>query len=404
MSGTTGRKRYVYLTAGTIILLFLGLLYAWSIFRVPFNSIFNWTVSELSMTFTISMICFCLGGFASGKLIALTKSKHIVLIAAALLFLGFFLTSRLDASEPRQSLIRLYIFYGVLCGTGVGMGYIAVISTVNKWFPDKTGFSSGVLLMGFGFGGMAFGGLVNVLIEAQGLFRTFFVLAVVNAIILTVGSFFIKTPEKSDYYHKAASNLPGMQSCSPSQMLKTRLFWVFCIWSVVLASAGLLVINSAASIATAFGAPAVLGLIVSVFNGGGRLLIGTMVDKIGRSKTMYVNSACLFGAGIFLFSGSLTHNVYLVFAGLLLIGISYGGTPSLMSSVIFLLFGPKHYAVNFSIGNFIVIPAAIIGPLISSTLQERSGGGYQSTFMMIIVFSIAALILNAVLNRLSDKQ
>ena len=56
------RKKYFILGLGTLLLLFCGLIYAWSLFRTPFQVIFpQWSVSQLSMTFTVSMVFFCLG-------------------------------------------------------------------------------------------------------------------------------------------------------------------------------------------------------------------------------------------------------------------------------------------------------------------------------------------------------
>jgi len=386
-------------------MLFLGLIYAWSIFRAPFNRIFQtWSVSQLSLTFTISMICFCLGGFVCGRLVVILKTQNVIRIAAALLFVGFFLVSQFDSSQSQESLIKLYIFYGVFCGAGVGIGYIAVVSAINKWFPDKTGFSSGIMLMGYGFGGMILGSVVNVLIESLGLFFTFFIMAISIAIVLTAGSFLIKVPETADSsIREIGSSHTETRDYTPTQMMKTFPFWLFFFWSIVISSAGLLVINSAATIATTFGAPAVLGLIVSVANGGGRVLIGTLSDKIGRNKTMYVDSFCLLASGACLFMGAVLQSAFFILPGLLLVGFSYGGSPALSSTIIHLFYGSKHYAVNLSINNFLVIPAAIIGPLVSSTLQERSGGAYQSTFIMIIVFSLLALFLNAMLKRFTRK-
>lgn len=183
--------RWIYLAAGTILLLFLGLIYAWSIFKAPFTEVFpEWSVSQLSMTFTISMIFFCLGGFLSGQLIKRIKPIFIICISAALLFIGFRGVSIIGRFESDTALILLYVFYGMMCGGGVGIGYNSIISTVNKWFSDKAGLSSGILLMGFGFGGLLFGGLVSVLIGNAGLFGTFRILSIVAIVVLVLGSFY----------------------------------------------------------------------------------------------------------------------------------------------------------------------------------------------------------------------
>ena len=146
----------------TISTLFLGLIYAWSLFRTPFAEVFKtWTVAQMSMTFTISMIMFCLGGLIGGHLGKVFGVKLRILISGALLLIGFFMVSTLNPADASGSLTKLYIFYGVFGGGGVGVGYNAVITTITKWFPDKVGLASGIMLMGFGLGGLVLGSVVT---------------------------------------------------------------------------------------------------------------------------------------------------------------------------------------------------------------------------------------------------
>ncbi len=256
--------------------------------------------------------------------------------------------------------------------------------------------------MGFGFGGLVLGSVVNVLSAQIGVLSTFMVLGIACGAILVLGSFFVKLPKIPAGAQGAATNA-GIVNYSPSQMLKMPAFWAFFGWSLLINSAGLLVINSAATIAVAFGAPAVLGLLVSVFNGGGRILIGGLFDKLGRNVTMYVDAFILLTAGALLVFGAMWGSVVMIFAGLLFVGISYGGSPTLSSAVTNAFYGPKNYPVNFSITNFALIPAAIIGPMISSSLQESAGGAYDSTFIMLIVLAVAAIVLNFVLKIAARK-
>ena len=395
-------KRYRHLAVGTAVMLVLGLIYAWSIYREPLSQVFpTWSISDMSMTFTLSMIFFCGGCILSGRLTKILKYSQILLIAAALLSTGFFFASRLNGQRPEQSLIQLYIFYGAFCGLGVGMGYVTVISVIAKWFPDKMGLATGVLLMSYGFGGLIFGGVINTLISKVGLFNTFFILAIFVALILTTGSLLLKPPKSlsSSSSIKAQS---GSKEIPPRQMVKTPEFWLFLSWNFTICAAGLLVINSAAPIAAAFGAPAVLGLLVLICNGLGRIAFGIAADKLNRRRAMFINCVLLLSAGVCLYAGAVLNSVILIFAGLLLIGLSYGGAPALITVVIRLLFGDKHYSENFGVSTLQVIPAAIIGPLVSSLLIERSQGAYNSTFAMIIGFAVFALVLNALLNKVSE--
>ena len=397
-------KRWSYLIAGTVMLLFLGLIYAWSIFKAPFNEVYtDWTESQLSLTFTISMIFFCLCGFFSGLLAKKFPPRTVLWLSAIMLFIGFFGASRLNPDDSGTSLILLYVFYGFFCGGGVGFGYNTVISTVNKWFTDRAGLASGLMLMGFGLGGIILGSAVNSLISAIGLFPTFLVLAVAVAIILVAGSFFMKVPPKTEN-ESAASSEEEVPSTTTADMLKTPVFWLFVLWAILLNSAGLLVINSAASIALAFGAPAVMGLVVSLCNGGGRVFMGSFFDKFSTKPSLFLNICFTFLAGLCLFLGAVNFGIPFILIGLLLAGVGYGSTPTITSAFIHKEYGPKYYPVNFSLGNFALIPAAILGPMISSMLIEQSGGAYNSTFVMIMVLAVAALVVDVLIMKFNKKK
>ena len=415
-----GKNRWAMLAFGTIVLLFLGLIYGWSIFRAPLSEIFpSWTSADLSLTFTISIICFCLGGFVGGKLIGKLGCRRMLLMGAAVLFVGFYGVSLLDGEKPRQSLLLLYILYGVLCGSGVGIGYNAIISTVNKWFPDKSGFASGTMLMGYGLGGIVLGGIVNTMIGAMGLPTTFKILAISTGIVVCFAAVIIKSPKTAATIGGKAEPKSGAESKSepefeskpesdryltPKQMLGTASFWLFMLWAVLLNSAGLMIINNAAPIAVAFGAPAVLGLVVSICNGAGRILVGAIFDKFGRKISMLINLCFTLAAGVLLYMGAQAAAVAIIIVGLLFTGLGYGATPTISAAFLRKEYGAKYYPVNFSIGNFALIPAAIIGPMVSSLLIEKAGGAYTGTFIAIILLALVASGVWLLLNKYSIKK
>lgn len=164
------KVRWSYLVVGTVMMMFLGLIYAWSIFRAPLMEIYpDWTASQLSMTFTISMIFFCLGGYFAGRMSKSMRPQYIAIMAAAILFSGFFGVSRMNPTDSAASLNVIHICYGVLCGSGVGCAYNATLSSINRWFKDRPGLSSGVLLMGFGLGGIVLGSVTNNFIGQKGI-------------------------------------------------------------------------------------------------------------------------------------------------------------------------------------------------------------------------------------------
>ncbi|MBR0308180.1 MAG: MFS transporter, partial [Mogibacterium sp.] len=408
-------KRWLYLGTATLTLLFLGLIYAWSIFRTPLGEIFpDWSISQMSLTFTISMIFFCLGGFVGGLLSRRCSVMVRFLISAVMLFIGFFAVSMVRTDDPAGSLTMLYIFYGVFGGGGVGVAYNTVIGTLNKWFPDKVGLASGIMLMGFGLGGLVLGSVVNGMIGSMGILPVFKILGIAIAVICAAAAFIIKAPSADDsaaLAELAAASAPksagaddkaaakaAAKDYTAGEMLRTARFWFFTIWAILLNSAGLLVINSAANISVAFGGTAVLGMIVSLFNGAGRIIAGNNFDKFGRKMATIVNNAFMLAAGLFLTVGGMSGKYIFILIGLIFVGLAYGGCPTITSAYVNRAFGPANFPTNCSIANFSLIPAATIGPMISSALLEAADGSYNSNFYPRIVFSVAALVMWVLLN------
>ena len=411
-------KRWLYLGMGTLTLLFLGLIYAWSIFRTPIGEMFpDWSISQLSLTFTISMIFFCLGGFAGGILSKRLSISVRMIISAVMLLIGFFVVSLMKPESPGSSLTMLYIFYGVFGGGGVGFAYNGVIGTLNKWFPDKVGLASGIMLMGFGLGGLVLGSVVNSMIGSMGVLPVFRILGIVICVVCVLAALIIKAPGDAETVElsalaaaasagkgsKAAEEPAGAKNYTAGEMLKTSRFWFFTLWAILLNSAGLLVINSAANISVAFGGTAVLGMIVSLFNGAGRIVAGNNFDKFGRFTSTLVNNAFMLAAGILLTLGGMTGAYIFILCGLVFVGLAYGGCPTITSAYINKAFGPANFPTNFSIANFSLIPAATIGPMISSALLESAGGSYDTNFYAIIGFSAAAAVFWVLLNKASGK-
>lgn len=265
--------------------------------------------------------------------------------------------------------------------------------------------------MGFGMGGLALGSIVNSMFVSIGLIATFRILAGAICIVCTIAAIVIKAPSMEEINELKSvtdnQNEKDIQKetydYAPSQMLKTANFWIFTLWCIVLNAAGLLVINSAANISVAFGGTAVLGMIVSLFNGAGRIIAGNNFDKFGRNVSMFVNTLFMIIAGVLLTIGALTGKFAFIMIGLIFVGLAYGGNPTISSAYAMDAFGPKNFATNFSIINFSLIPAASIGPMISAKLLESSNGAYNTNFYAIIVFAAAGIGLWLALNIVSKK-
>ena len=167
--------RLLYFFVAFVLLMFFGLIYAWSLFVDPLEAEFGWDRSATSVVFTLSIITFCAGMLVAGALEERTSPRTVMLITAACLGLG------LIASAFTESLPFIYATYGVLVGAGVGLGTDVVMSVTLKWFPDKQGLASGAMLMGFGGGTMLLSPVVTTMLGTLGWRLTFGALGVISS-------------------------------------------------------------------------------------------------------------------------------------------------------------------------------------------------------------------------------
>src|SRR5258708_26524436 len=124
----------------------LGAVYAWSVFRIPLNRTYGWTVSQVTVAFEFAILVLGFAAFAGGLWMRRTGPRPVAVVAAVLYGLGTALAG------TSHTLTMLYLTYGVIGGAGLGLGYIVPVATLVKWFPDKRGIITGVAVAGFGAG------------------------------------------------------------------------------------------------------------------------------------------------------------------------------------------------------------------------------------------------------------
>ena len=402
-------NRWVYAIVGVIVLLFAGLVYAWSVLSTPIAAEFtDWSKAQLSMTFTIVMIMFCIGSLLCGLLSGKLSAKMSVRIGAVLFLLGFFLASR------TQSLAMLYIGFGVLCGLSSGLCYNAVMSTMVRWFPDRPGLISGVLLMGFGGGSFIIGKLYQAWtpVEIGGWRASFLVMGIIIFVVLAICSFFFVAPG-ADFVAPAAKNSKAAvkiagKEYKPLEMVKKPSFWLYYVWAIALSAAGLALISQAsgvvweASASQTAGAVATIVGLISICNALGRVLFGGMYDKYGRSLSMQlVNILFIVTSGVLILALT-AKSVVVVIIGFILGGLAYSGITPTNSAFCRSYFGPANYPVNFSLINSNLIFASF-GSTISGALFDASGS-YNATFFLIIGLAVVGILCSLAISALDKKE
>lgn len=394
-------KRNIFLVVGVLVMLFSGVLYAWSILKIPFVSEFNWTADFLALNFTFTMSFFCLGAFFGSLLAKKIGIKITLLLSAVLTGTGFVLTGFLTSGKP----YFLTVSYAILAGIGIGISYNVVVSSVTAWFPDKKGFSSGCLMLGFGLSTLILGNLIDALYqdEAFGWRNTFILIGIILFSVLSLSALILKRPDNDTVLPvnrsgktKIVNESFSVRDFSTVEMLRNFTFWRAFICMTFLTAVGNSAISFARDLVLSVDASAELATtmvgILAVCNGFGRILTGALFDKFGRKIAMYSsNIVTILAAVVTLFSIAI-HSLPLCIIGLCLTGLSYGSCPTVTSAFTSAFYGQKHFSVNYSIINFNLIFASIIAGISNKLLI--SSGSYLHSFIMLLSLSLFAMLLN----------
>lgn len=390
--------RWVFLIIGVIAMLFAGVLYTWSILKAPLSNEFGWSPSALALNYTLAMTFFCVGGLLGAQLFKRIGSRVALIIAGISAASGFILTGILKDT----SVIMLYLSYGVLASIGIGIAYNVLIATVSAWFPDKKGLCSGCLMMGFGASALILGNVANALFNSDiGWRTTYMILGIAICVVLIIAAIILQKPgnniilptadvkssKKEDFQQQDYTSL---------QMLRRPSFWMAFLCISFLAATGSSVISFAKDLALSVGAAEALAVslvgVLSVCNGLGRILTGTLFDTIGRRKTMLCANALTIGAATVTLIAVSIGSLPLCIAGLCLTGMSYGACPTITAAFTSSFYGMKNLSTNMAIMTFTVMGGSLIATVSNKILEVT--GGYTATFAMLLSLSFIALILN----------
>lgn len=393
-------RRLQILLVGIAVMFVIGIIYAWSILKAPLQEEFQWSASELALNFTLMMCVFCIGGMISGASLSRIPVKIILVTAGIMAWVGFYNASKIN----ENGIAALYLTYGILAGLGIGIGYNAVISVVNEWFTDKKGTSSGALMMSFGASALVFGNMADWLIRYIGWRSTYRVLGICCGLVLLLAAVVMKHPEsikktaELQPLEKAQNSKPDKREMNytPGEMVKRPEFFRFFVFLILACAVGNSTISMARDVAAGVGASASLASILagalSLCNGCGRIVSGMMFDRCGQKRTMLIDGIITIIAPVIMLIAVREKSVILCGIGLCVTGLSYSFQPPVTSSVVASFYGMKHFSINYSITNLMMIPASCVATLVGVLYTKTDS--FSVPFMVLIVCAVFSFFLN----------
>ncbi len=444
-------NRWFVVVGALIIQVSLGAVYIWSVFQTPLRGYFEgWTETQVTLPAQIVLAAFALAVIFGGRIQDKLGPRIVGTIGGIILGAGLILARFTGSFSEGPALAWLVFTFSILGGIGIGMAYVCPIATCVKWFPDKRGLITGLAVAGFGAGAFFFAPLARALVAGGyyqlfgvslfplpqlGVFNTFMVLGIIFLIAVVFGSQLLKNPPAgySPPGWTPPAPAPGAAAAkadyTPSEMLKTPVFWILWLTYFAGCTAGLQVIMKASPVWQSFhisaldtfpiseanfgaiGAAGALAVaILAIFNAVGRILWGKISDSLGRKNTLII-MFIICGIIMLALDWMRIYPMYLL--GVCVVGLCFGGYLALYPAVTADFFGTKHIGVNYGCMFAAYGAGGLFGPFMAAWLMKTADNvEYQVTnvageltvrtfevgdYRMAFLLSGAACLLAAVL-------
>jgi MFS transporter, OFA family, oxalate/formate antiporter len=413
-----------------------GTVYAWSNFTQPLIASFGWSSTQASLVFGIAIFALGIGAVIGGRWQDRVGPRAVTITGIVLWGVG-----NLLAAVGPHGVWWWDITYGIIGGFGNGMAYITPVAVVTKWFPDKRGLASGMVVMGFGLGAFIYGFVLKAIpgfvlaskdagayadaksaavvagtpfdaaahamsaADVSTIMTVFIASGIAYAILGGLAAMLLQNPP-AGYSAGGVANAAASHegSYTPAQVLRMPQLYLLWLMLFVNVVAGILIVSNAVPIireliskgvtdpvainaltGTAISAYA----FVAVFNGLGRFFWGAVSDRIGRNMVLVCIYACQVVI-FFLLPGF--HSVPLVLFAFAIILACYGGGFGTMPSFNADYFGTKYLGQNYG---YIITAwglGGLVGPYIADAVKDRTGS-FSGALMPMAVMLLVAIIL-----------
>jgi MFS family permease len=431
-----GYSRWLVPPAALAIHLCIGQAYAFSVFKIPLTQLLgvgkslpeDWKQTQIAWIFSLAIVVLGLSAATFGRWLEGAGPRKAMFASAVCFALGFYISY---LGVLSHQLCLLYVGYGVVGGTGLGLGYISPVSTLIKWFPDRPGLATGMAIMGFG-GGAMIGSPLTIKLMAffrnstdMGVGKTFLAMGTIYFLFMMFGVFTIRVPQKGwkpeGWIPKATPNaMIGAHNLDVNTAFLTPQFWLLWIVLCTNVTAGIGIIEQASPMIQelfkgSIGPVAAGGFVglLSLFNMGGRFFWSSVSDYIGRKPTYFIFFS--LGAVLYFFlpqTGADHLNSVKLFVAIAAVLLSmYGGGFATIPAYLRDLFGAYH--VGAIHGRLLTAwsTAGVLGPLLVNYMRENQiqhgadkASAYQSVLHVMAGLLVVGFVANLLVRPVAQKH
>ncbi|KJF27147.1 L-lactate MFS transporter [Clostridium aceticum] len=390
-SNHPSKQRWLYVFLGIIVMMCLGTVYSWSVFRIPIEEFFNIGSTQSGLPYAVSLVFYAFFMFITGKYLDRYSPRLVIFIGGLLVGLGWLL------SGYAENIYVLTITYGVIIGAGVGIIYGAPMTVVAKWFPEKKGLIVGFVLAGFGLSPFVTAPAASYLIENYGLMPSFKMLGISFGVIISLLSYPFKYPLASeDQPVKATSTaVVDVNNINTAEMMKAESFRSLYFNFIIGTMIGLMLIGMTGNVGIELvglspNTMALLMALFAVFNGIGRPIFGWLTDKLSHKKAMLLSYVLIMiAASLMLMANKGSLVLYTI--AFSIFWFNLGGWLAIAPASTLSLYGTKHYSQNYGVVFTAYGIGAITGVFGSGLLKDVLQS-YHSIFYFVILLCVVGIL------------
>ena len=384
-TSSTPSTRWIQLVLGLIAMMSISSpQYVWTLFTKSFQDGLGATLADIQWTFSILIILQTWLSPLQGYLVDRFGPRLLIAVGCLMSGAGWI------TSAYVTSLTGLYFTYGLFCGVGTGIVYIGIIGLMVRWFPDRRGFATGMVAAGYGFGAIATTFPISSMMASAGYQHTLVVFGIILGIVGAAAALAMRMPQATDNLPKVAV-MSSAKDVAPTDMLKTKVFWLMFVMMTMMSTGGLMIISQFASFSRDFGVTKVMvfGLaalplaltIDRITNGLTRPFFGWLSDRIGRENTMgiaFLMEACAVTAMVLLRDNALA---FVLLSGVVFFG--WGEIFSLFPSTLTDTFGTKSATTNYGFLYMAQGVGSVLGAPVAALIYAKAGS-WLPVFAIII--------------------
>lgn len=391
--------RWLLIPLGMMVLLCLGTVYSWSIFRTPLETLLDIGATESLLPYTFVLLFYSALMPVTGFYLERIGIRRATMIGGAIVGSGYILSSF------ATNISLLVLTYGVMVGTGVGIAYGIPMVIAARWFPDKKGLAVGLTIVGFGLSPLITAPLAKELIDLSGVRQTLLILGIAFTILILAIATLLKLPPngwKPQGWEMVLSQEVSQQP-HQSPLLKMRSFRGLWVCYMIGTLVGLSAIGISSPVAQEIIKldPTLAASSVSLFalfNGLSRPLFGWLTDRF-QPRYVAVASYVLILIATILMMNAQEGEVITYLVAFCLFWFCLGGWLALAPTATLTLFSPENYAQNYGMVFTAYGIGALIGTLTAGRIRDLFGSYTYAFYPMALLAIIGIFVAITTLKR-----